>query len=161
MSISGLVSTRSPYQIIFPSLAHLLILYLCISLQELAQGNFNGTPSYCSLFRHDGFTHSRRDDIEALGYVLLALRCGAELPWSAAQDEAWLVNNKKSCDIKKLSKDLGCPEVGEFIMIARQMSFDATPDYAGLRAILLRLQSSKAAASAIVRSSDPSFGNTG
>lgn len=115
----------------------------------MVQSNFNGTPSYCSIARHDGCTHSRRDDIEGLGYVLLAMRCASELPWAKAKDEASLIQSKKTCDIKKLAKDLGCPEVAEIILLARNMAYDAEPDYVSLNAILERLKKSKLGPSSV------------
>ena len=130
-------------------------------VQEMGQSNFNGTPSYCSIARHDGCTHSRRDDIEGLGYVLLAMRCATDLPWAKAADEASLIQSKKTCDIKKLAQDLGCPEVAEFILLARNTKFDAEPDYGALRVILEKLKKSKLGPMALPSSSASSVAASG
>jgi hypothetical protein len=125
----------------------------------MVQSNFNGTPSYCSIARHDGCTHSRRDDIEGLGYVLLAMRCATDLPWAKAKDEAALIQSKKTCDIKKIAKDLGCREVADLILLARNTPYDAEPDYASLHAILERLKKSKVGPSTVSAPSTVSGGS--
>ena len=124
----------------------------------MVQSNFNGTPSYCSIARHDGCTHSRRDDIEGLGYVLLAMRCASDLPWAKAKDEASLIQSKRTCDIKKFAKDLGCPEIAELILLARNMAYDAEPDYVSLNAILERLKKSKLGPSSVSGGGAPKAG---
>lgn len=50
-------------------------------LPNVTGKGFVGTPSYASVRTHRGYRASRRDDIEALGYVLVLLATGW-LPWS-------------------------------------------------------------------------------
>ena len=88
-----------------------------------------GTPTFSSLNRHAGFNHSRRDDIEAMGYMLLSLCSNGKLPWSAAKSDSQLYEMKKACEILKLCKEYGCDEIGEIIKKARSMEFDAVPNY--------------------------------
>ena len=43
--------------------------------------SFKGTMSYASIFSHEKHTHSRRDDLEGLGYTILSIISGAQMPW--------------------------------------------------------------------------------
>jgi len=48
----------------------------------LACPNIIGTPKYASIFIHEGYSASRRDDLISLGYMYFYLMC-RELPWHA------------------------------------------------------------------------------
>lgn len=100
-----------------------------------------GTPAFVSLSVHEGSLPCRKDDIEAMGYMLLSLRMGAVLPWSTATSEASCRASKRSCDISKLAQEAGCPEVGEIILYARSLAFDAQPDYDRCVQLLSAMQS--------------------
>ena len=87
-----------------------------------------GTARYASINTHLGIEQSRRDDIEALGYMMIFLMKG-HLPWQG------MVNsnpNKKYDKIKKLKINtkledlcLGLHEESiKFIQYARDMKFD-------------------------------------
>lgn len=102
-----------------------------------------GTPAFVSLSVHDGSQPCRKDDIEALGYMLLSLRMGAVLPWSTATSEASCRASKLSCDISHLAQELGLPEIGDLILYARGLSFDQQPDYDLCSGYLTSLQSRK------------------
>jgi serine/threonine protein kinase len=41
-----------------------------------------GTAEFLSIVAHDTGTHSRRDDLESLGYIMLWFLKGGKLPWS-------------------------------------------------------------------------------
>ena len=42
---------------------------------------FKGTIAYASIYSHEKHTHSRRDDMEGLGYTILSFISGASMPW--------------------------------------------------------------------------------
>ena len=44
-----------------------------------------GTSTFLSTQGHNGFTLSRRDDLESLCYMALYLLCGGELPWDGLE----------------------------------------------------------------------------
>ena len=99
-----------------------------------------GTARYASINTHLGMEQSRRDDIEAVGYMLLYFLKGC-LPWQGMV----LKDPKKKYDkIKQLKyqinlEDLcaGQPiEFVKFIQYSRNMKFEDKPDYNYLRGLL-------------------------
>lgn len=102
--------------------------------------NLTGTARYASINTHLGMEQSRRDDIEAVGYMLLYFLKGS-LPWQGMV----LKDPKKKYDkIKQLKYDIkledlcaGFPiEFVKFIQYARDMKFEDKPDYNYLRGLL-------------------------
>jgi serine/threonine protein kinase len=102
--------------------------------------NLTGTARYASTNTHLGMEQSRRDDIEALGYMLLYFLKGT-LPWQGMV----LKDPKRKYDkIKQLKYDTkldvlceGQPvELAKFIQYARDMKFEDKPDYNYLRGLL-------------------------
>jgi casein kinase I family protein HRR25 len=98
--------------------------------------HFNGTAKYASINAHEFLEPSRRDDLEALIFVLLYLLSGT-LPWEHIQDpeshlyEAMIPLKQ---DLRRLP---GLSHVDtEFFDCLHQvrlLHFDETPDYARLR----------------------------
>ena len=102
--------------------------------------NLTGTARYASINTHLGMEQSRRDDIEAVGYMLMYFLKGS-LPWQGMV----LKDPKKKYDkIKQLKYDIkledlcaGYPiELVKFIQYARDMKFEDKPDYTYLRGLL-------------------------
>jgi len=63
----------------------LIILSLFVFFKKiLKDGGFAGTSIYASLNVHDGYSESRRDDMESLGYVMMEMLTGP-LPWHSVQ----------------------------------------------------------------------------
>lgn len=102
-----------------------------------------GTPIYVSVNTHLGIEQARRDDIEAIGYMMIYLMKGY-LPWQGGPKD----NPKKKNDgIKnlKIRTELsvlcqGLPnECIDFIQYARNMRFDDKPDYKYLRHLLKKM----------------------
>jgi casein kinase 1 len=93
-----------------------------------------GTPRFASVNTHAGLLQSRRDDVEALGYVLVFLAHG-RLPWCgirAADDAEKLArveDRKRAVDVEgDLCADLP-PAFAATILHARALAFEAMPDY--------------------------------
>lgn len=95
-----------------------------------------GTAAYASLSVQRNTTAGRRDDIEALGYVLLAISNGGELPWSRIMNEEECLEMKRTCDIETLAAMYDCPEVGQIIVLCRALLHNEKPDYANYQDLL-------------------------
>ncbi|TPX55080.1 hypothetical protein PhCBS80983_g05616 [Powellomyces hirtus] len=102
-----------------------------------------GTARYASINVHKGRQHTRRDDIESLGYLIVELVKG-RLPWTnmraMTSHEGW----KKTLAMKEdtLLYDLtdGLPD--EFRMLlqyARDLQFKDTPDYRWIERMFVEL----------------------
>ena len=109
--------------------------------------SLTGTARYASINTHLGMEQSRRDDIEAVGYMLLYFLKGS-LPWQGMV----LKDPKKKYDkIKQLKYDIkledlcaGQPiELVKFIQYARDMKFEDKPDYNYLRGLLRKAATSR------------------
>ena len=98
---------------------------------------FNCTPQFASINQLKGIEASRRDDIEALGYILVYFFKG-NLPW---QNET--VINGYQIKINTSLDDLceSCPEEFKtFIKYARGLKFEETPNYDYLRILLKQIR---------------------
>ena len=105
--------------------------------------SLTGTARYASINTHLGIEQSRRDDIEALGYMMVYFLKGS-LPW-----QGMVINDpkKKYDKIKKYKYDIkledlckGLPkECITFIQYARDMKFEDRPDYHYLRELLRKV----------------------
>ena len=99
--------------------------------------SLRGTPNYASLNVHEGMECSRRDDLEALCYMLISLHVG-RLPWSCVREKTLALKLKKIAEMKKeleLSKICsGCPEaIYKMLMYCRQLDYDEEPNYSKLQ----------------------------
>ena len=102
--------------------------------------SLTGTARYASINTHLGIEQSRRDDIEALGYIMVYFLKGS-LPW-----QGMVINDvkKKYDKIKKLKLEIKLTdlcnalpiETVKFIQYARDMKFEDRPDYNYLRDLL-------------------------
>lgn len=96
-----------------------------------------GTVRYCSINTHLGIEQSCRDDLEAVGYVLVYFLRGS-LPWQGlrartTQQKYDLVSKKKmETPVEEICR--GIPsEFAAFINHCRSLGFEGKPDYASLR----------------------------
>ena len=99
-----------------------------------------GTARYASINALRGCEQSRRDDLEAIGYVLLYFLRGS-LPWQGLKmdkkDDRYkkIYEKKKATTAEELAK--GFPsEMCEYIKYTRNIDFEAKPDYNYLRGLL-------------------------
>jgi hypothetical protein len=102
-------------------------------VHSLFQSTGKGFTSNCfaSLNANSGQTTSRRDDLEAIGYVLVFLLKGM-LPWYKVRGPAKVVKRKAGLELSVLCE--GLPLVfSSFLSYSRALPFDGAPDYAAWR----------------------------
>lgn len=104
--------------------------------------HLTGTARYASINNHFGVELSRRDDLEAIGYVLVYLAKGF-LPW---QGLTCSTKTKRYEAIGKMKRDMKVSELAKglpigfcrYLEYARNMKFDEKPDYEYMRGLFLR-----------------------
>lgn len=91
---------------------------------------FQGTPFFCSVACLRGIRATRRDDLEALGYVLVYLQKGF-LPWfdcDASKSLDAIKEKRLKYPVQQLCEGLE-PEFREFILGCQATGFADQPDY--------------------------------
>lgn len=123
-----------------------------------------GTARYLSLSGHLGNEHSRRDDLESLGIVLVYFIKRGRLPWDVPRptqytvdakdpnvyhaqmlkqkaEEEWgaeVLNKKRTTTVEQLCE--GCPLAFKtYMKYCRELSFEAKPNYKYLRGLFENL----------------------
>mmetsp|Transcript_47716 Transcript_47716/g.102260 ORF Transcript_47716/g.102260 Transcript_47716/m.102260 type:complete len:347 (+) Transcript_47716:163-1203(+) len=99
--------------------------------------SLTGTARYASINAHKGVEQSRRDDLQAIGHMLIYFLRGS-LPWSGlaakTQEEKYrkIREKKESTPLDKLCQ--GFPDAFEqYLKITRDMDFQERPKYNALR----------------------------
>lgn len=115
-----------------------------------------GTLDFISINVHRGYTPSRRDDLESVGYILLYLFLG-KLPWIEEYDagkekdisgdnqesvERKIYEIKNSCCLWNIDKDIP-GELITYIQYCRNLQYADTPNYSYLCQLLTNLFSMK------------------
>lgn len=105
--------------------------------------NLTGTARYASINAHLGIEQSRRDDLEAIGYVIVYFLKGY-LPWQGIK-----ANNKQEKYNKIMEKKMSTPveilckglpiEFSTFLNYCRSLRFEDKPDYLYLRKMFKEL----------------------
>jgi len=102
-----------------------------------------GTARYCSVYTHKGFEQSRRDDLEALGYVFVYLFKGS-LPWQGmkakTKQEKYnaIMDKKMGTPLEALCE--GMPEQFiKYFEYCRRLKFEEKPDYTYLKRMFKEL----------------------
>jgi hypothetical protein len=102
-----------------------------------------GTARYASVNAHLGVEQSRRDDLEAIGYVLIYFLKG-KLPWQnlpATQKKekyAMISAMKMNTPLEVLCEDLP-KEFSTFLTYVKSLLFEETPNYKYLKRLLRKL----------------------
>lgn len=92
-----------------------------------------GTARYASINTHKGHVQSRRDDLEAIGYMLVFLHKG-RLPWQGVKASSRRAKHKRICAVKAatplhaLCEGLP-PPFALYLEYARKLGFAEHPDY--------------------------------
>ena len=95
---------------------------------------FTGTARYASIRAQQGIEQSRRDDLEAVGYMLIYFN--GSLPWQGPAIPFEKIKKKKmSTRIEVLCKHFPC-EFAMYMNYCRSLRFEDRPDYAYLRRLL-------------------------
>lgn len=101
------------------------------------RGQLTGTARYASINAHEGMEQSRRDDLEAIGHMLMYFLRGS-LPWSGleakTQEEKYrkIKTKKQQTPLGDLCE--GFPDAFKrYLEAARKMEFRERPDYVALR----------------------------
>eukprot|EP00928_Gymnodinium_smaydae_P060185 TRINITY_DN4376_c0_g1_i1.p1 TRINITY_DN4376_c0_g1~~TRINITY_DN4376_c0_g1_i1.p1 ORF type:complete len:344 (-),score=88.17 TRINITY_DN4376_c0_g1_i1:87-1118(-) len=99
--------------------------------------SLTGTARYASINAHNGCEQSRRDDLEAIGHMLMYFLRGS-VPWSGleakTQQEKYrkIMEKKKDTPLDELCA--GFPDAFKtYLRTARGMNFDERPQYKELR----------------------------
>mmetsp|Transcript_15210 Transcript_15210/g.25748 ORF Transcript_15210/g.25748 Transcript_15210/m.25748 type:complete len:290 (-) Transcript_15210:395-1264(-) len=98
------------------------------------KNGITGTPRYCSLSAHNMFEQSRRDDLEAIGLILIFFLNEGYLPWMEAED----LSRKKQLEIKeRVSIEELCKGYPhcflQYMKYCRSLKFEQKPDYKYLK----------------------------
>jgi len=111
----------------------------------LKRKHLTGTARYASINALNGYTQSRRDDLEAVGYVLAYFLLG-KLPWQGMlnknKDERYkkIMEIKRDTDPHDLCKNLPS-EFEKYISYTRSLEYEQDPDYNMLKQLFLKVLS--------------------
>mmetsp|Transcript_122766 Transcript_122766/g.244202 ORF Transcript_122766/g.244202 Transcript_122766/m.244202 type:complete len:476 (+) Transcript_122766:120-1547(+) len=100
--------------------------------------SLTGTARYASINAHIGVEQSRRDDLEAIGYVLMYFNRSGQLPWqgfqAASKEEKYrkIMESKRSTTVESLCKDYPSPFCS-YLNYCRALRFEDRPDYSYCR----------------------------
>lgn len=134
-------------------IAHLYIIDFGLSEDYFVKGkhqkmrsgrNLTGTARYASINAHRGVTQSRRDDLEAVGHMLMYFLRGA-LPWSGLQADS---KEQKYRLIKEKKENVPLPDLcaghppqfEKYLSTCRKMDYAQRPDYALMRSLFVEVQ---------------------
>jgi len=103
-----------------------------------------GTLRYISINTHKGLEQSRRDDLEAIAYMLIYFLRGS-LPWSGLEAKTQGERTKKVREKKETTDPAilceGHPEAFEmYLRATRRLKFEERPDYNALRKLFSDLR---------------------
>ena len=105
--------------------------------------HLTGTARYASINALNGYTQSRRDDLEAIGYVLVYFLLG-RLPWQGMlnknKDERYLkiMEIKRDTEPHVLCKGLPV-QFEKYISYTRSLEYEQDPDYSMLKQLFLKV----------------------
>ena len=104
---------------------------------------FTGTARYASINVLKGYEHSRRDELESLGYIFIYFLKG-KLPWQNIKvkdkEEKFKKILQKKLEISSNELCLGIPKEFEiFLEYVKNLKYDEKPDYNMLKDLLYKI----------------------
>jgi serine/threonine protein kinase len=105
--------------------------------------SLTGTARYASINTHLGIEQARRDDLEALAYVMIYFLKG-ELPWQGLKAKNMkekyekIMEKKISTNIDILTKGLP-EEIATFLNYTREIRFEDKPDYNYIKSLFKKI----------------------
>ena len=104
---------------------------------------FAGTARYASIATHKGMEQSRRDDLEAIAYILISFLKGS-LPWQGISGdnpkEKRIEIGKKKMEISISDLCSGIPsQFATFLSSVRSLEFEEIPDYSYYKSLFKEL----------------------
>jgi len=104
---------------------------------------FTGTARYASINALKGYEHSRRDELESLGYIFIYFLKG-KLPWQNIKvkdkEEKFKKILQKKLEISSNELCLGIPKEFEiFLEYVKNLKYDEKPDYNMLKDLLYKV----------------------
>ena len=115
---------------------------------DFKDGNkFCGTARYASISAHIGHEQSRKDDLEAIGYILIYLYNG-NLPWQGIKHKEKKEKYRLICEKKqKISEEELCKQLPKeflvYLKYVRNLEFNEKPYYTALSRMFQKLYDSK------------------
>jgi len=105
---------------------------------------FTGTARYASINSVRGYEQSRRDDLEAIGYMILFFFKRGKLPWQGvsckerAEKYYKIYHMKKNLNYEEFCKDMP-REIIYYMKYCRSLEFDEKPNYDYLRSLFFNV----------------------
>lgn len=112
-----------------------------VHIQRKEGKNLVGTPRYASISNHMGIEQTRRDDLEALGYIFMYFLRG-KLPWQGFPYTKDLYDKIKNVKLTVSVPELcrGYPEeFVTYINYCRNLGFEEEPNYKYVKDLFLNL----------------------
>jgi serine/threonine protein kinase len=108
--------------------------------------SLTGTARYASINAHKGVEQSRRDDLEAIGHMLIYFLRGS-LPWSGleakTQEEKYRKIREKKEEVPLGDLCKGFPDAFQiYLRTTRNLEFKERPDYKALRKLFTDVRNS-------------------
>lgn len=105
-------------------------------IEEDKKGHYTGTIRYSSINIHEGYNHSRRDDLISVGYMVLYLLIG-KLPWMGIDDDN--IKSKFNTIMKIKKENLNNNIFTEYFKECYDLQFKDKPDYNKLIKIIKKI----------------------
>ena len=110
----------------------------------LINRKLTGTARYMSINANLGREHSRRDDLESIGYMIIYFLRQGKLPWSGLKANTPKERYDKIADCKRgtpvESLCFGFPDAfPDYIRMVRNLDFEDKPNYTRLRKLFVNL----------------------